>query len=413
MAGPVVGSVTKNSAKIWIAYRGTGSNALILGDTSEKQVYYPSDYAYVNDNQGNVAITMTFTGLKPDHVYNILISINQWGTNAKYSFRTQSDSSIKDFSFLTGSCALMNTDITRGVFPGVANWIFYRMKRKKGDFMVWLGDNSYYFYPKQYSSYNDMFKRQLKIRRYYNHLYRDFLAQHANYAIWDDHDYGPGDGNKNFALKDSSLKIFKGFWPNTYPEGGQFKGNYFSFRYYDAEFFMTDNRYFREVPKDSAAMLGETQMIWLKNKLLMSDAAFKFICVGTPVLDENGIGESYSQYPKERSELFDFISGNNIKGVVFLSGDKHFSEVSRHDWKGYPLYDFTCSPLTSLPLPLKLFGIYYNSWRVRGTEYPFRNFGKVRITGPKDNRSVKFEIYGRSGVLRRSLIVDQKELQRK
>ena len=43
ITGPVVGSVTKNSAKVWIAYNGKGKNALILGDTAEKKVYYPTD----------------------------------------------------------------------------------------------------------------------------------------------------------------------------------------------------------------------------------------------------------------------------------------------------------------------------------------------------------------------------------
>lgn len=413
LAGPVIGSVTKNSAKIWIAFRGKGNNLLILGDTAEKKVYYPTSYSYITDYKGSVALTMNFTGLKPNHRYNILISINQWGTNARYSFKTQADSAVKDFNFLLGSCALMNTDITWGVFPGISTWAFYHMRKLKSDFMVWLGDEVYYFYPKQSSSYDGMFQRQLKVRRFYKRIYRDFLANQANYAIWDDRDYG--DEDKTFALKDSSLKVFKGFWPNTYPEGNQLKGNYFSFRYYDADFFMLDDRYYRDSPKDSnGSMLGETQMVWLKNKLLMSDATFKFICLGSTVLNENNFeGESYSQYPKERNSLLDFIADNNIRGVVFLTGDKHYSEVSRRNWKGYPIYDFTCSPLTSLPLPLKLFGLYYNRWRVHGTEFPFRNFGRILVTGEANNRSLKLEIHGRGGHLRRELIIDASELQRK
>jgi len=414
LAGPVIGTVTKNSAKIWIAYHSEGHNVLILGDTAEKKVYYPTSYSYINDKRGNVALTMNFTGLKPGHRYNILISIGQWGTNARYSFKTPVDSAVKDFNFLTGSCALMNTDITRGIFPGIANWIFYRMRKKKSDFMVWLGNSTYYFYPKQYRSYEDMFKRELKIRRYYYKIYKDFLANQPNYTIWDEHDYGGGGADKDFALKDSSLKIFKGFWPNTYPDGPKFNGNYFSFREYDAEFFMLDDRYFREHPGDSAAMLGETQLIWLKHKLLSSDATFKFICIGSAVLNDNNVGESYAQYPKERNALFDFIAANNIKGVIFLSGAKHYSEVSKRVWNGYPIYDFTCSSLTALPhpLPLKLLGFYHNRWRVRGTEFPFRNFGRVSVTGASGNRSLKVEVFGRAGHVQRSLVIDQKELQK-
>ena len=224
IAGPVIGAVTKNTAKIWIAYRGKGQNALILGDTAEKRVYYPTNVSYITDAKGDVALTMDFTGLKPDHRYNILVSIEGWGANARYSFKTQADTPVKDFSFLLGSCALLNMDITRIFFPAGSNWIFYRMKKTGGDFMLWLGDNIYYIYKKQYSSYEHMFKRQLDTRKFYRKFYRDFLANQPNYAIWDDHDYGPNDSDRRFGLKDSSMKVFKGFWPNTYPDQGNFKG---------------------------------------------------------------------------------------------------------------------------------------------------------------------------------------------
>ena len=413
IAGPVIGAVTKNSAKIWIAYHGTGRNMLILGDTAEKRVYYPTNYSYIANKKNEVALTMDFTGLKPGHTYNVIISIDGWGANARYSFKTPKDSALKDFNFLVGSCALMNIDPTRIFFPAGSNWIFYRMKKEKGDFMVWLGDNVYYIYPKQWSSYEGMFKRQLDIRKYYRKFYRDFLAAQPNYAIWDDHDFGPNDSDSTFALKDSSLKVFKGFWPNAYPDQDKFKGNYFNFKQYDAEFFMTDDRFYRATPGDTnASCLGETQMVWLKNKLLISDAAFKFICIGSQVLNDNNFGESYADYRRERNELFDFIANNNIKGVIFLTGDKHYAEICKRNWHGYPLYDFTSSPLTSPPLPRRLFHAYKNQWRIKGTDYAKKNFGKIWINGPVGNRTATLAIYGRGGGKKRTLSINQNDLQR-
>jgi alkaline phosphatase D len=413
IAGPIVGSVTKNSAKVWIAYQGKGQNLLILGDTSEKRIYYPTNLSYITNAKGEVALTMDFTGLKPNHLYNVLISIDGWGANARCSFKTQADTDIKDFNFLLGSCALMNTDILRGIFPGGSSWIFYRMKKKQSDFMVWLGDNIYYLYAKHYASYDAMFNRNIDIRKSFK-KFREFLSTQPNYAIWDDHDYGPNDSDKSFVLKDSSLKIFKGMWPNTYPEGEQFHGNYFNFRYYDAEFFMTDDRFFRDPEGDSTgAFLGETQLVWLKNKLLMSDAAFKFIAVGTQILNDNHFGESYAEYKKERNDLLDFISKNNIKGVVFLTGDKHYSELSKRDWNGYPMYDFTCSPLTSPPLPRRLLGAYNNSYRVPDSDYGRKNFGRINVSGTKGNRSLKIEIYSRTGRQKRSFVLNENDLSRK
>lgn len=412
LAGPVVGSVTKNSAKVWIAYRGKGQNMLILGDTAEKKVYYPTSVNYITNTKGDIALTMDFTGLKPDHVYNILISIDGWGSNARYYFRTQADTDIKDFNFILGSCALQVPGIARLVFPAAADFIFLRMKQKKSDFMVWLGDDVYYF-KKDFSSYDGMFNLNLRLRKGFR-KYREFLATQPNYAIWDDHDFGSDNCCENFTLRDSSLKVFKGMWPNTYPEGEQFRGNYFNFRYYDAEFFMTDDRLHRGAEGDSTGpFLGETQLVWLKNKLMMSDAAFKFIAIGSQVLNDNNFGESYADYPRERAELLDFISSNNIKGVIFLTGDKHYSEVSKREWNGYPFYDFTCSPLTFPPLPRRLLGAYHNSYRVNHFDYAKRNFGRISFTGDKGNRNMKLEIIGRGGHKKREMVLNENELMKK
>ena len=412
IAGPVVGSVTQNSARVWIEYRGTGQNMLILGDTADKRVYYPTKVSYITNKKGEVALTMDFNGLKPDRLYNILISIDGWGSNAKYSFRTQADTAVKDFNFILGSCALQMPGIGRIMFPGAADWIFYRMKKKKSDFMVWLGDDVYYL-KKDFSSYEGMFKLHTRLRKSFK-KYRDFLASQPNYAIWDDHDFGPDNCCSNFRLRDSSLAVFKGMWPNTYPEGEQFRGNYFNFRYYDAEFFMMDCRFFRGVEGDTTGpFLGETQLVWLKNKLLMSDASFKFIGLGTQVVNDNNFGESYADYPHERDELLDFIAANNVKGVVFLTGDKHYSELSKRVWNGYPFYDFTCSPLTFPPLPRRLLGAYENGNRVAGMDYAKRNFGRISFSGPKGNRDMKIEIIGRSGRLRRTTTLNENDLMKK
>jgi alkaline phosphatase D len=411
-AGPIVGSVTTTSARIWIGYRGKGKNAVILGDTATKRIYYPSNYSYLASD-GVVSLTFDFTGLQPGHVYNVIVSIEGWKTQAKAGFRTQYDTNIKDFSFSLGSCALMNTDWLRFIFPGAKTDIFTSMKHRQGDFMLWLGDNIYYLSPKNYNTAEGMFTHNMKVRNRFTQ-FKSFLSSMPQYAIWDDHDFGPNDSNDTWRLKDSSLAIFKSFWPNTYPEQSQFNGNYFSFRYYDAEFFMMDDRYFRDPPGDSSGhFLGENQMVWLKNKLQLSDAAFKFIAIGTQVLNENKFGETYQQYPKERQELFDFIAKNNIKGVIFLTGDKHYSEISRKDFGGYPIVDFTCSPITSPVLPRRLLGAYDNPTRVPGTDFAHHNFGHISITGAPGDRICTLEIDGRYGKKRRELIIHQRELQRK
>ncbi|HUP18396.1 MAG TPA: hypothetical protein VM778_00420, partial [Gemmatimonadota bacterium] len=64
-------------------------------------------------------------------------------------------------------------------------------------------------------------------------------------------------------------------------------------------------------------------------------------------------------------ELIDWIRDERIGGVVFVSGDRHLSELMRWepDW-GYPFYEFTASPVANrffatgleLPNPIRVWG---------------------------------------------------------
>jgi alkaline phosphatase D len=58
--------------------------------------------------------------------------------------------------------------------------------------------------------------------------------------------------------------------------------------------------------------------------------------------------EGWAEYPDEQQHLYDVIAASKAKGVLIVSGDKHYAEISRRDvGLGYPLYDFTSSSLTA------------------------------------------------------------------
>jgi alkaline phosphatase D len=79
--------------------------------------------------------------------------------------------------------------------------------------------------------------------------------------------------------------------------------------------------------------------------------------------------------------------------VLFLSGDRHFTELLKLEQQNfYPLYEFTNSPISS--------GVYTgvvntaeagNPMRVEGTLLTENNFGKVSISGPVADRTITFE----------------------
>ena len=116
---------------------------------------------------------------------------------------------------------------------------------------------------------------------------------------------------------------------------------------------MLDCRY-NKTPEtdDNPELWGKAQLAWLKNALKASDEPIKFITNGIQVLNNLLGAETCAHYQAERQELLDFIRDEKIEGVIFLTGDRHFTQLEKQNLAGiYPLYDFTCSALTSPHLP--------------------------------------------------------------
>ena len=99
------------------------------------------------------------------------------------------------------------------------------------------------------------------------------------YAIWDDHDFGPNDAGRNYIFKNESRAIFNDYWLN--PTSGENKeGIYTMMNYGDVDFFLLDDRFFRSdvnladtinnIVNEDKAYFGKLQLNWLKNSLLFS-----------------------------------------------------------------------------------------------------------------------------------------------
>ena len=57
--------------------------------------------------------------------------------------------------------------------------------------------------------------------------------------------YGPNDADRSYPLKDITLQAFKDFWANpSYGINNQ-PGTTSMFQFYDIDFFLLDNRYYR------------------------------------------------------------------------------------------------------------------------------------------------------------------------
>lgn len=420
VAGPMVGFVTDTSALIWIEVNSPVKDITInywKKNDGTKQSVSKSRH----EQRDSVAEKIFLHGLLPNTVYQFNISVNGVGLNKIPQPQFKTDiKEASDFSFLLGSCLYINDENDHKKRPyGGSLRILGSMAKEETDFMLWLGDNVY-FRPSDCRKVERMKRRYTSTRT--TPELQPLISTRANYATWDDHDFGLDNSGSDFTYAEASLNIFKSYWGNRY-FGNEDKGVFSTFTRGDCQFFLTDDRFFRTVPKtDNPKALkeecadkdffGKEQMEWLKRKLKESGATFKFVVVGNQVLNMKAEKECFYYYKKEYEELLNFISENKVEGVIFLSGDRHFSELIKNVPKGgYPLYDFTCSALTSQIRNVNKTSERDNPQRVANTLVLEHNFGKIKVTGEKGKRKLIMSTHDKKGKIIWDYQIEESELK--
>lgn len=345
--------------------------------------------------------------LEPGRAYRLRARLQGQPVGGEATFHTRpvygywSPGPPPDFTFLVGSCFYLNDKPydRPGTPYGKDSSILSAMASLPADFMIWAGDNIYLREP-DWDSRSGMVYR-------YEHAFRQplmqrLLATHANYAIWDDHDYGPNDGDRTFALRHEALQLFKDYWNN--PPAALSEGISFSFEYADCAFFMLDDRWWRapnRLPDSSKPFLGEPQLKWLLESLVSSDKPWKFLICGNQVINPTGSKECYRSYSGEFHKFFQKLRALRIEGLVILSGDRHYSELlCDTTLLGYPLYELTCSAVLSTPHDLRSEKEKNNPLRVPGSLVQENNFSRLSVLGPKDSRILRMEHLDRQGQVR-------------
>ncbi len=344
----------------------------------------------------------------PGHIYYYDLYINnekitfdyktQFQTQKLWAWRTDPP----EFTFAAGSGAYINEPAfdRPGKGYGGDYQIYESIADKKPDFMLWLGDNIYLREP-DWNTKTGILHRYTNTRS--TPEMQKLLATVNNYAILDDHDFGPNDSDKSFWNKNETLDGFKKFWANPSYGIADIKGAISFFTWADCDFFLLDNRYYRDPNKlisDNKTILGKKQKEWLKNALTYSNAKFKFVVIGGQFLTTGGAYEVYTNYgfSNERTEIIEFIYRQNIKNVIFLTGDRHHSEISVLKNKNKPtIYDITSSPLTSHHASENKDEV--NSLRVDGSLINQRNFTVFSVSGKKDERLLEMKFYDSNGKL--------------
>lgn len=240
-------------------------------------------------------------------------------------------------------------------------------------------------------------------------------------ATWDDHDYGVNDGGAGYSRKVESQRVMLDFYEVAADSPRrQRPGVYESWRYGTegrrVQIILLDLRYFRSPPvKDTrsaeekarlklvgwyvpnedpkAEVLGAAQWAWLEAQLRLPAELRLIVSSFQVVAGEKGM-ESWGCFPAERRRLYETIGRSGANGVVFLSGDVHFSEISRSSEGPYPLYDFTSSGLTNSS---PVWAAAVNSHRVSPRAYAEPTFGFLKVDWSESAPGVTLEARGLGG----------------
>jgi alkaline phosphatase D len=223
-------------------------------------------------------------------------------------------------------------------------------------------------------------------------------AQHI--AIWDDHDFGPNDSDSSFVNKRWALDAFQRYWPTPYAPRSE--GNYGMVTVGDIDIFMLDDRWFRSAnhapDTPDKTMFGKEQVQWLKAALLSSTARFKLVAAGGQFWNQGNRFEGLQEFPAEQADLRKWLEGTRIPGVIFVSGDRHISELIRIERPGlYPLVELTTSPLTAGPVRTPNESDRNNPDVVPGSLLNQRSFAMVTASGPATDRSLSIEMFDTRG----------------
>lgn len=282
--------------------------------------------------------------------------------------------------------------------------VWAAVRAARPDLFLFLGDNLY----ADARDADTLRQRYAEFRR--AEALQAFRRDVPHLAIWDDHDYGDDDVGAEYPLKALSQQLFCDEWnePADSPRRTR-PGIYEAYRIERAgrtvQVLMLDLRFNRTPlaadpalkqgytamvmkaklgggpmkgwyvpnPDPAATLLGEAQWAWLADRLA-EPADVRLLCSSVQLGAEGTGWECWANFPNERQRLAALIRDKRANGVLVVSGDMHYADLSRWDVPGnYPLWDLTSSGLTEvwdIPTP--------NARRV-GQVFAGVNFGLVDL----------------------------------
>lgn len=251
------------------------------------------------------------------------------------------------------------------------------------------------------------------------------------FATWDDHDYGRNDAGIEYPSKDASRQLMLDFWGEPsdslrrVQQGGIYTSVFFDepaesarargtaprriqlllldLRWNRTPLTVVDSPEARALRENAdrgpyeaslsphSQLLGAAQWEWLEEQFEV-DVDLRLIGSSIQVLAEFTGWESWANFPRERLALIDLVNRTADTPALFISGDVHWSELSRiHQSASLPML----TELTSSGLTEEWKQISPNRHRV-GQAFAVANYGLISVEWNEEIQ-VSFEVKDAGG----------------
>lgn len=333
-----------------------------------------------DENFENVAQSGSFI-TNPDRDYTVKVDVKGLSAGTSYFYRFKALEGISP----VGKTQTAPATATELKFAVVScsnyEWGYFntyaRVAEEEGlNAVLHLGDYIYEYGPGKYGDttigrFNIPAHEIISLQDYRDRYaqYRldpDLQAAHGHHPfinIWDDHEISNNsyvDGAENHQADEGDYQKRKAIAKQVYYEWLPIRESDTHYRAFSfgplADLIMLDERLAgRTKPLDSLSdatlqseersILGKTQLGWLEQQLTNSTAQWKlignqvifsYLNWGYPTFNINL--DAWDGYPAEQQKVADFIRSNDLKNIVFLTGDTHSAwafEVSNQPSKDY------------------------------------------------------------------------------
>lgn len=408
-ANTMVGNCAMREASVWIDAETDMPISAICTDQAGKQTI--ARFSRKPDASNAYTTIAVFENLIPNTFYKYAVKLADKEISSG-SFTTKPDfldrTPPPDFSFALFGENHINDKSFDPPFrtPGGEYEIYDSANTKNPSFSIWLGGTNAL-------RAADLDSRSGRISRFFDFRRlpeaKKLLTSRANYGVVAQNSYIGKGLDSDSACVDLASEVFDLAWAN--PKGKVNKA--YSFSYSDADFFVLDDcseRTLLDHGRERPRYLGEAQIRWLKGALKNSKATFKFIVVNSPFANPAPNDRNFTYTEEERTEILSFLDSAKISGVVFLTANKPFGELTRLiRANAYPIYDMTTSVATARPVdePDEM-----NYFRVPNSTSAKRAFTIVKVDGAENDRAITFSSFDSKGNQISSTTIKASELKK-